>query len=343
MTTLASIKRAAALLAAALFAACGGSQLKPLGGIAGPAGLVVEKSGAVRSAGDAMRPDRGRSWMLAPNTRCGYDEILPPCGLLYVSNYHNNDVLVFQHDKLVGTLTGLRGPDGVCPDKAGHVWIVNNLGANIVEYAHGGTSPIATLQDPGVYPLGCAVNPITGALAVTNIFTTGSGQGSVAIYHHASGNPLILTDPDIFYVYFCGFDSAGNLFIDGRDTSGGFKFAELPRNKYKFKNITLDQTIYFPGAIQWDRKHIVVGDQRYQNSEASAIYQTTGAGGQVVGTTVFTGARDVVGYWIEATSVIGPDVKLNVVGLYRYPAGGRATVRVHQLDHPYGATVSYVR
>ena len=47
------------------------------------------------------------------------------------------------------------------------------LGANdgasqMVEYAHGGTSSIATLGDPSEYPEGCAVDPATGNLAVAN-------------------------------------------------------------------------------------------------------------------------------------------------------------------------------
>jgi DNA-binding beta-propeller fold protein YncE len=292
----------------------------------------------------SIHPNRERSWMLAPaNTGCAYDEVLPPCGLLYLSEFSQDDVLVFQHDTVVGTLTGFNGPDGVCSDKSGNVWISNNRGASVVEYAHGGTKPIATLKDPGVYPLGCSVNPITGSVAVANFSTTASGRGSIAIYHHATGKPLILTDPDIYYMYFCGYDSAGNLYVDGLNTSGAFQFAELPRNKYKFTSITLDTTVYFPGNVQWDGKHVDVGDQMYQNSVASAVYRTDGAGGQVVGTTVLSDSQDVVGYWIQATNLIGPDANLNDVGLYRYPIGGKATLRVGRLHEPYGAAVSYPR
>ena len=169
--------------------------------------------------------------MLPSATSCVYNGKLPPCGLLYVSSYYTNDVFVFKNNALVGKLTGFNAPDGVCTDKSGNVWITNNRGQSIVEYAHGGSTPIKTLSDPGVYPLGCAVNPRTGAIAVTNVFTTGSGQGNVAIYHKASGKPLILTDPDIYDVYFCGFDAQSNLYIDGLDTSGNFEFAELPRDR----------------------------------------------------------------------------------------------------------------
>jgi|GEM_PF-395026 len=335
--------RAAGIAAiAGLLAGCSTSQLTTLGGTtgkAGPAGLAIASSGAVR-AGGAMRPDRGKSWMLPSKASCTYNGKLPPCGLLYVSNYYDDDVLVFQNDKLVGTLTGFDGPDGLCHDASGNVWIVNNLGQDIVEYAHGGTTQIKSLSDPGEFPLGCAVNPRTGAVVVTNIFTSGSGQGSVAVYHKAAGPPLILTDPDIYYVYFCGFDNEGNLYIDGFDTSGHFEFAQLPRNGHKFKNIALNGTIYWPGAIQWDGKYVVVGDQMYQDQVQSAAYQTTGVGGQIAGTTVFSGAQDVVGFDIKDTSIIGPDANLNIVGLYPYPAGGSATAKLGHFKHPYGATIS---
>jgi DNA-binding beta-propeller fold protein YncE len=338
-----SLTRTAATAAfAALLAGCSLSQFTTPGGTAGPlgpAGLGVGSTGAVRGGG-VMRPDRVRSWMLPSAASCPYNGKLPPCGLLYVSNYYDDDVLVFRNGQLVGTLTGFSGPDGLCHDRSGNVWITNNLGQDVVEYAHGGTTKIKALSDPGEYPLGCAVNPRTGAIAVTNIFSSGSGHGSVAIYHKATGPPIVLTDADIYYVYFCAFDDESNLYIDGFDTSGNFKFAELPRGEIKFQNIALNGTIYWPGAIQWDGKYVVVGDQMYQDQVQSAAYQTTGAGGEIVGTTVFNGAQDIVGFAIKDTSIIGPDANLNRVGLYSYPSGGNATAKLRHFKHPYGVTVS---
>ena len=75
-------------------------------------------------------------------------------GLLYVSSYRTDDVYVFSYPRgrLVGTLAGFNGPDGECVDSAGNVWITNTLQSQQVEYAHGGTTSIATLNDPGEYP-----------------------------------------------------------------------------------------------------------------------------------------------------------------------------------------------
>ena len=121
------------------------------------------RSGAANGGILAVHTNRSRSWM-APGAK-GHT-------LLYVSNYDGNDVFVYTYPggKLVGTLTGFYGPDGVCADKKGDVWIVNdyetNSGENIVEYKHGGTTPIATVYDPAYVPTNCSVNPINGDLAV---------------------------------------------------------------------------------------------------------------------------------------------------------------------------------
>ncbi|HEX3457706.1 MAG TPA: hypothetical protein VHR97_07095 [Candidatus Baltobacteraceae bacterium] len=330
----------AAAMAAIVLAACGATT--PAGYSATPL-LVsgrVDPSGAAHGGG-AMHPDRGRSWMrLLSQARCSVQQVLPPCGLLYVSDYHDDDVIVYQNNQIVGKLTGFKGPDGVCSDKRGNVWIVNNLGAGVVEYAHGGQSPIAQLSDDNVYPLGCSVDTVTGKLAVTNVYALNGSPGSVAVYTNATGTPALYSDPNIYYMYFCGYDNQGNLFVDGRDTDGNFRFAELPKDGDTFTDITVSSTIYFPGNIRWDGHHIAVGDQEFGNQVASGIYRLTGATGHVAGTTVFDRAQDVVGFWIEAWFVIAPDANRNVVGLYRYPKAGSPTDKVKHFDGAYGVAIS---
>ncbi len=238
-------------------------------------------------------------------------------------------------------ITGLSGPDGICSDKKGDIWVANNLAADVVEYKHGGTSPKATLSDPNVYPVGCSVDPMTGNLAVTNIFTTSGGQGSVAVYAGAAGTPTLYQDANIYDAYFCGYDNSGNLFVDGRDSLGTFHLAELKKGGSALTDITLSGgTIYFPGNIRWDGTYVAVGDQEYGNTAASAIYQTTGAGGTIVGTTPLTGAVDVVGFSIQKGAAIGPDATLADVGLYKYPAGGSPTNTLTGFTAPYGSAVS---
>ena len=329
---------------AAMLAGCGGgaqSQLAPLG----PFQQTSAQSGAATTGAMALHPDHDQSWM-APGAATK--------DLLYISNYYTDDVLVYSYpqDKLVGKLTGLEGPDGLCADKKGDVWIVNNnlsdSGEDAVEYRHGGTKPIAILQIGSGYAVTCSVDPIGGNLAVTVFETYGSGPGYLAIFAHAAGTPKLYTIPQMETVFFCGYDDKGNLFIDGERYigGGGFEFAELPKGKTKFRNIALKGgKINYPGTVGWDGKYVTVGEQQYpynQSRDQSAIYQTTGAGGRIVGVTVLTASDDVEEYVLEGKTVIGPDVYLNDVGFYNYPAGGKPTKKLKSklFNGPHGAAIS---
>lgn len=249
-------------IALAALAGCGGGSQSQLAPPASFQGLAdADMSGAAHAGLVAMRPDAGRSWMARGTAATD---------LLYISNYANNTVAVYSYpqDKLVGKLTGFHEPDGICADKKGGVWIVNNQESqsseDAVEYKHGGTKPIATVYDPAEIPVSCSVDPTTGNLAVTNISTYSSGPGSVALYTHAKGTAALYAVPKMVEVYFCGYDPKGNLFVDGVGTDG-FHFAELPKGKKTFTNITLKGgTVLYPGDVQWDGKYVAVGDQEYQ-------------------------------------------------------------------------------
>ena len=244
--------------------------------------------------------------------------------------------------------------DLVITDKSGNVWIVNNSAGNAVEYKHGGTTPIATLNIGSANAVSCSVDPTTGNLAATFLDTYGSGQGYVAIFTHAKGSPKYYMDSEMYAVYFCGYDDKGNLFVDGDQNgrSTAFQFAEIPRGKKTFTNITLKgATINFPGNVQWDGKHVAVGDQLYQDyPELGAIYQTTGAGGKIIGKTVLNDYGDIEGFWVEGKTVIGPDFCINgctqgsSVGFFKYPAGGKPTKTFaggfKSYSQPAGAAVS---
>jgi len=335
--------------AAAILGSCSGESRLQLAPAASSQQNTVRSrlSGAATEGLVVGHPDRGRSWM-APDAATH--------ALLYVSDYSYNEVFVYSYPqaKLVGTLTGLSNPDGICTDKSGNVWIVNNSAGNAVEYKHGGTTPIATLNIGSANAVSCSVDPTTGNLAATVLDTYGSGQGYVAIFTHAKGSPKYYMDSEMYAVYFCGYDDKGNLFVDGDQNgrSTAFQFAELPRGKKTFTNITLKgATINFPGNVQWDGKHVAVGDQLYQDyPELGAIYQTTGAGGKIIGKTVLNDYGDIEGFWVEGKTVIGPDFCINgctqgsSVGFFKYPAGGKPTKTFaggfKSYSQPAGAAVS---
>ena len=275
--------------------------------------------------------------------------------LLYVSNIGSGTVNVYSYpdDKQVGTIKGdYDGPDGICVDKKNDIWVVNNSSASLVEYKHGGKTPIAMLSGI-LFPIGCSVDPTTGDLAVTNYGYGSAGGGSVSIFAHAKGTPKVYTDSPIGHFNFCGYDPNGNLYADGTDASQTvFYFVELPKGKKTLKNITLKGGfIYYPGMVQWDGKYVAVGDQQAGGASGmDAIYQTTGAGGKIVHETPLDsgGYEEIIGFWIQGSTVIGPNAASpsskydrGSVGFYKYPAGGKPTKTLKKgFGAPQGAAIS---
>jgi hypothetical protein len=269
--------------------------------------------------------------------------------LLYVSDGGANAVDVYSYPAggKVGKLTNLNSPAGLCIGSAGALWVVVTGSSEIVEYAHASTKPEATLTNHGAsYLLGCAVDPTTGNLAVTD-YGPPAGGGRVWVYAGAKGTPKGYTDSNLLFAYFCGYDSNGNLFIDGEDNSREFKLLELPSGSSNLENITLNQSVGFPGGVQWDGKYVAVGDQAYENQEKSAIYQVSisGSAGTVEGTTPLSGSCQVLQFDVaiigtSSSKVIGPDSCKNAAKFYKYPSGGSPTKTLTGFRYPVGAAMS---
>jgi hypothetical protein len=299
--------------------------------IAGCAGASQSSLSPVARTENRWRVDHGSSWM-SPEAK--------KADLLYVSDDGTFDVYVYSYPagKLEGTLTGFHEPGGLCVDETGDIFITNTGDSSVLEYAHGGTSPIATLADSGQKPQGCSVDPTTGNLAVTSVSGTAYESGNVAIYKGATGEPTSYTDPNIYYYYFCAYGPNGNLYVDGESYSfSGSAFARLDPSSGKFKVITLDQPIGYPGGVQWNEDDLAVGDQ-----DASVIYQfaINEGKGTKVGSTPLTGSTDVIQFWIQGSTVIGPDYDNADVSYWRYPSGGEPTKVISGLDSPIGSVVS---
>jgi hypothetical protein len=259
--------------------------------------------------------------------------------LLYVSDTGTSDVYVFSYPQgtLQQTLTGFTDPAGECVDKRGNVFITNTGASNIVEYAHGGSTPIAMLNDPGYFPVGCSIDPTTGNLAVTNDTTVSGGQGDLVIYEGAKGKPHArFTYAAMSQMLLCGYDASGDLFVDGLTASYTSVFA-WKNHRSNLGGLTLDQTIGSAGGVLWDGKYLAIGDQ-----STSTIYQfmVRNGHGKRVGSTQLSGASMVFQFWIDGKNVIGPDSGASDAGIWRYPQGGAARKIISGLYAPLGATVS---
>lgn len=241
------------------------------------------------------------------------------CGGICVFTYPGN--------KLVQQLSDSNIPYGECVDKAGDVFVADFGGeegtAGIVEYAHGGTKPIATLTDPGYYPESCSIDPTTGNLAVTN------DGGALAIYTGAKGDPTYYTDPKAYPNGFCTYDEKGNLFVDGEYVSGGYALLEMPKGSVRFKGIKLDSSPGFWYDIQWTGKYLAVA------ASPTVIYHVAinGTKGTVIGSTVLNGPVSIieVQFWIQGGTVIAPygtgDLP-DEIGFWRYPSGGKLRKKI---------------
>ncbi len=310
-------------VAAAVLTGCGGSQ-PPIGA---PGAMP-------QSFATTTRAERGGSWML-PDAG--------PQNLLYVTDLQQVLIFSYPRGRYEGTLLGFQLAVGDCADADGNVYVADYGYGQLFEYAHGGTKRIRTLSpgDAGA----CAVDLTSGNLAVTNLASENRhNTGSVAIYTNAHGKPAVYHDRDFYHYYFCGYDDQGNLFVDGLRYPGGtgnFVFAELPKGGSQLTTITLDQYIGWPGGVQWDGQHIVVGDQNDATVYAFAI---NGSQGTLTGETQFEGAKAVVQTWIDGSKIIVPNAisgKPGQVLIYKYPAGGPAVKKIaRHLHQPQGATVS---
>lgn len=219
-------------------------RLAVFAGIAMLAGCGGGAAGVSPAVAPQVVPESARSWML-PEAKAE--------DLLYVSGYRAGVVNVYSYPsgKLVGTLVGFNKPQGECTDGSGDVFITTRR--SIIEYAHGGSEPIATLIQRRYFPVACAVDPSTGNLAVSNGEGRGyGGAGSVAIYRNAQGKPLYYKN-GLQYYMTCAYDNQGNLFADGLANSDEF-LLELAKGGTTFK--TVGFKLYGLGALAWNGNYL---------------------------------------------------------------------------------------
>lgn len=293
-----------------------------LTGCGGP--LQIGAPGALPQSTRGVQADGGGSWV-APEAKSQ--------DLLYISDDIKGtvDIYPYPKGKLVGVLTGFYGsPGGLCGDSAGNVWVESSnpygQGA-ITEYPHGGKSPIRRLMDDR-NPNGCAVDPTTGNLAVAE-YTT------LSIYTKAKGKPKTYSQ----VAAHCGYDAKGDLFVDGGGGSTSFVFAELAKGGSTFKQIKIDRRVTLAGTVQWDGTYVAIGD-----ADAGRIYRTDPTNGKVAKTITLDGGAYVRQFWIQGSTVVGPNAKPNgTVGFWHYPAGGAPTQKITGFRYPVGAVVSLAK
>lgn len=259
--------------------------------------------------------------------------------LLYVTQGNSNDVVVYSYPKgkLVGTLTGFSEPEGECGDAMANVFVVNTDASDVLEYAHGGTVPIGVRKDAGYLPVGCSVDPVSGDLAVTNLSTIGSEKGNLVVYDAAGKIIGTYAEEAMRGMYLCSYDASGNLFADGYTLGYTFAFVEVPHGATKLTDITLEQSIGQGGGVQWDGRHVAVGD-----GSTNTIYRfkISGNRGKLVASTQVNAVTSLSQFFIDGKKVIAPDPRLGNVDVWAYPGGGDPLKTFKGFSGPGAAVVS---
>jgi hypothetical protein len=253
--------------------------------------------------------------------------------LLYVSDLGANavDVFTYPHGTQVGKLTGFGSVAGLCSDKAGEVFVVDESGP-VVVYAHAGTKPIRKLVTSGA-PYGCSVDPISGNLALTQL--SSYLHGALSVYPKAKGKAIVYRDKEIDATWFCGYDRSGNLFADAWDRYGKLILVELAKGGKTLEIFDLGESFQNPGGVEWDGKYVAVG-----NRGAGLIYRTSETG-HVAQTLTLKSGQNVEQFWLEGSTLVGPNAQSpGTVGFWHYPAGGSPYKTLGGFSYPFGATVS---
>jgi hypothetical protein len=287
------------ICAAAMLAACGGSQ-PPIGA----------PDAMPQSRATAPHAEHGGSWML-PAAKSS--------DLLYATGGCSGTcVLSYPDGKIVGSLT--TSGQSVCTDSTGNVFITQS--DQVVEYTHGGTSPVATLSLPGGDATGCSVDPTTGNLAVVFF----SSEGNVAIFAGERGQPT-LYGANISASY-CGYDNAGDLFVNGFANQDA-ALSELPAGGSSFTKFSIDQKVGVPGQMQWDGSYMTWQSNNVQGGETVSRLAFNGSQVSIVGTTHLKGIKlQPHQSWIYNGVILVPfsqhGAKSNKIGIWAYPEGGKA-------------------
>ena len=149
---------------------------------------------------------------------------------VYVSDLLNNVVTLYSQSNhsVVGQISAVSEPEGMRFSN-GYLYVTEFSNQDVLVFAKGSTTstPSLTLFDPGEKPEDVAVGS-DGTKYVANYSASGGGPGSVSIYAPGSTTPTS-SITELFTVSGITLDAAGNLYVSGSgvtkyapgQTSGG--------------------------------------------------------------------------------------------------------------------------
>ncbi len=237
--------------------------------------------------------------------------------LLYVS-LEENEVSIFAYHEgvigqQVGTIENVRLPEGLCTDKKGDVWITDASQGHITEYQHGGTTPIRTIVESINSVIDCAVDPVTGNLAILN---SSGDKASIRIYagraHRATVYKLPFFEPTSL-----AYDSTGNLVVTG---SQG-ELEELPYRGSGFESLAISGgTLTGARGIQWGNPNFLIGISGSGGPAIDKVKVTKG-NAKIVGSLSLTGTIQFLYPALRAGTLVVPDFYSSTIRAYNLTNG----------------------
>jgi len=251
--------------ALALLAGCNANgNAPPLSGSVVPAN--------VRGLPARQRPI-GHSWMRKPPKGT--------TGTIWATDidYASVDVIAYPSATLIGQVAGFSYPYGDCSDKNGNVYVADfSFGEGFEIQA--GTTKIINSWSTGE-TLGCSVSD-GGDVAFTAYYPSG-----VWIFPNGGASGTFYAEP----VGIAGYDPHGNLFAvcsnSGQCSSP--RLAELPAGGNNWKFLNLNETLYFPGAVQNMGKYLGIAASNGRDGAGIALVAVSGSNATVKKTIVLNG------------------------------------------------------
>ena len=281
-----------------------------------------------------MHSAKARPWTLAPAASSN---------LAYVADSMSDALFVFTYMpnamKYVAYIPLGSSPIAECVDKAQDVWVVTSSSL-LLEFAHGGTTPIRTIDTPNLIPYGCSVDAATGDLAVAGADFNG-GVGAVFVYKQAKGVPRDVVD-DQYELSDCAYDGKGTLYADRDVINTDIGIDVLPKGAKNFHFMTSNQSFRRPGGMQWVAPYLDVAD-----SDDNVIYRFAVSNGHIsLDDSITLGQTSRVGLFaIYRKRIVAPQssvdaVKNGLLNIYQYPEGGTRVRTIGGMSLPAAVAIS---
>ena len=271
--------------------------------------------------------------------------------LLYIGGKKTIEVYTYPDGVYNNTITAPASIQSMCSDAQGDVFLAamsrhrGGSTGNVYEYAHGGTSLVATLDLPRhEIPVNCSSDPTTGNLAVTS-YNVEDFAPFVEIYANAGGKPQRLQSNALGANPQPAYDGDGNLFV----TSGGNLGVVLPKGKQTLQEIKLNQTLGGVAHAQWDGKYFAL--QSFQSTKHQLehtlvrVYRVkiSGSSGEIVSFSQFAKWRlkGAGQSWIQKGTLVA--TPQSDTRFFKYPAGGNPFMALTHAKPMPAVTVSIAR